>query len=220
MNKLIIVGFVWCAGVATCGWSQEIKVTTTGVEVGAAGSSASGSLMQQSGQTTSFVTKDGVNPPEVRMVIKPDGKVGVGTSAPTEKLEVAGNIKVGGAVLSPSGAAPIFGCRAWVNFDGTRDAAGVVNASNTGRYIRGSGNVTSVIKTGTGSYVINFTVPMQDDNYAFFISSDINGVYQKSWQSIVQYGSKTAGSISVFARGDAPSGDVNDKPEISVSIFR
>lgn len=48
-------------------------------------------LIQQSGQTTSFVTKDGVNPPEVRMVIKPDGKVGIGTTTPSEKFTVTGN---------------------------------------------------------------------------------------------------------------------------------
>ncbi len=91
MNKLIVIGLVGCVWAAPCGWSQEINVTATGVEVGAAGSSASGSLMQQSGQTTSFVTKDGVNPPEVRMVIKPDGKVGIGTTTPSEKLTVTGN---------------------------------------------------------------------------------------------------------------------------------
>jgi hypothetical protein len=79
MNKLIIIGFAGSIWAAACGWSQEINVTPTGVEVGAAGSSASGSLIQQSGQTTSFVTKGGVNPAEVRMVIKPDGKVGIGT---------------------------------------------------------------------------------------------------------------------------------------------
>ena len=103
MNKLIIVGFVWCAGVATCGWSQEINVTSTGVEVGAAGSSALGSLMQQSGQTTSFVTKDGVNPPEVRMMIKPDGKVGIGTTAPRGKFEVLGE---GGLIVSAANLDP------------------------------------------------------------------------------------------------------------------
>ncbi len=108
MNKLIIIGFMGSVWVATCGWSQEINVTATGVEVGAAGSSASGSLMQQSGQTTSFVTKDGVNPPEVRLVIKPDGKIGVGTTTPSEKLTVAGNsvttgsAKVGSLIVGTS----------------------------------------------------------------------------------------------------------------------
>jgi hypothetical protein len=91
MNKLIVIGLVGCVWAAPCGWSQEINVTATGVEVGAAGSSATGSLIQQSGQTTSFVTKDGVNPPEVRMVINPDGKVGIGTTTPSEKFTVAGN---------------------------------------------------------------------------------------------------------------------------------
>jgi hypothetical protein len=112
MNKLIIISLAGCVWAATCGWSQEINVTPTGVEVGAAGSSASGSLIQQSGQTTSFVTKDGVNPPEVRMVIKPDGKVGIGTTTPSEKFTVAGNSVTTGSATVGSlvvGTSPILG---------------------------------------------------------------------------------------------------------------
>jgi hypothetical protein len=47
-----------------------------------------------------------------------------------------------------------FGCRAWVNFDGTGTAS-----------IRGSGNVSSITDLGTGSYEINFTTSMPDTNY-------------------------------------------------------
>lgn len=83
-----VVGFTWAA---TLGFAQEINVTSTGVGVGAVGSTASGALIQQSGQDTSFVTKDGVNPAETRMIIKGDGKVGIGTTTPSEKLTVAGN---------------------------------------------------------------------------------------------------------------------------------
>jgi hypothetical protein len=111
MIKLIAISFVGCVWAATCGWAQEINVTATGVEVGAAGSSASGSLIQQSGQTTSFVTKDGVNPPEVRMVIKPDGKVGIGTTTPSEKLTVTGNSVTTGSATVGSlvvGTSPIL----------------------------------------------------------------------------------------------------------------
>jgi hypothetical protein len=57
--------------------------------------------------------------------------------------------------------ATAFGCRAWINFDGTL----VTNpASTTG--IRGSGNVSSVLDNGTGDYTINFTNAMPDGNYA------------------------------------------------------
>ena len=65
-----------------------------------------------------------------------------------------------------SGTAPIFGARAWVNFDATRNAAGGTDSANTARYIRAGGNVSSVVKNGTGDYRVNFTTAMDDANYA------------------------------------------------------
>lgn len=64
-----------------------------------------------------------------------------------------------------SGTAPIFGVRAWVNFDATRDSTGNTNSSNTNRFIRSSGNVESVLKTATGKYTITFTTAMPNANY-------------------------------------------------------
>ena len=66
--------------------------------------------------------------------------------------------------------ATAFGCRAWVNFDGTTNTGGFCT-------IRGSGNVTSVADNGTGDYTVNFTTAMPDINYAVaglarFASSD------------------------------------------------
>jgi len=54
-----------------------------------------------------------------------------------------------------SGTAPIYPCRAWVNFNGTGTVA-----------IRASGNVTSITDNGTGDYTVNFTTAMPDVNYA------------------------------------------------------
>jgi hypothetical protein len=51
--------------------------------------------------------------------------------------------------------ATAYGCRAWVNFNGT----GVVA-------IRASGNVTSITDHATGEYGINFTTAFPDANYA------------------------------------------------------
>jgi hypothetical protein len=51
--------------------------------------------------------------------------------------------------------ATAYGCRAWVNFNGTGTPA-----------IRGSGNVTSITDNGTGNYTVNFTTAMPDTNYA------------------------------------------------------
>jgi hypothetical protein len=63
--------------------------------------------------------------------------------------------------------ATAYGCRAWVNFNGTGTVA-----------IRASGNVTSITDNGTGDYSINFTTAMPDGNYAVsgtaMLSSSIN----------------------------------------------
>jgi hypothetical protein len=55
-------------------------------------------------------------------------------------------------------SAVAYACRAWVNFNGT---------TATPSTIRGSGNVSSVTKNGTGDYTITFTTAMVDANYSF-----------------------------------------------------
>jgi len=54
-----------------------------------------------------------------------------------------------------SGSAPIYGARAFVNFNGT----GVVA-------IRASGNVSSITDNGTGDYTVNLTSGVADENGA------------------------------------------------------
>ena len=65
-----------------------------------------------------------------------------------------------------TGDAPIFGARAWVNFDASRDASGASNTSNTNRFIGASGNVSSVLKTGIGKFTVTMTTALPDANYA------------------------------------------------------
>lgn len=65
-----------------------------------------------------------------------------------------------------TGTAPIYGVRAWVNFDATRNSSGGSDSANTNRFIRASGNVTSVLKNAAGDFTINFTTAMPDLNYA------------------------------------------------------
>lgn len=66
-----------------------------------------------------------------------------------------------------TGAAPIYGCRAWVNFNGTRNATDTGASTNGANVlIRASGNVASVLKNGTGDFTVTFTTAMPDVNYA------------------------------------------------------
>ena len=51
--------------------------------------------------------------------------------------------------------ATAYGCRAWVNFNGTGTVA-----------IRASGNVSSITDNGAGDYDVNFVNAMPDVNYS------------------------------------------------------
>jgi hypothetical protein len=86
------------------------------------------------------------------------------------------NGSIVGAKLSGNqyGSAPIFGVRAWVNFDGTRNTSFGVDATNTNRWLRGVGNVSSVLRTGTGRYTITFANPMPNEGYAVICSTGQN----------------------------------------------
>ena len=57
-------------------------------------------------------------------------------------------------LFNVSGSAPVFACRAWVNFDGT----GAVP-------IRASGNVSSITDEGNNTYTVNFATAMEDEDY-------------------------------------------------------
>ncbi|MCT7528826.1 hypothetical protein N5T79_06670 [Aliarcobacter cryaerophilus] len=57
--------------------------------------------------------------------------------------------------LNATGTAPIYACRAWVNFKGTGTVA-----------IRASGNVSSITDNEVGDYTVNFTSAMPNANYS------------------------------------------------------
>jgi hypothetical protein len=59
------------------------------------------------------------------------------------------------AATNATGDAPIYSCRAWVNFNGTGTVA-----------IRASGNVSSITDNGVGIYTVNFTNALPDANYS------------------------------------------------------
>jgi len=78
----------------------------------------------------------------------------VDSGAISEKMRVtsAGLLKFNSGYGS---AATAYGCRAWVNFNGTSTVA-----------IRASGNVSSITDNSTGNYTVNFAAAMPDVNYA------------------------------------------------------
>jgi len=73
------------------------------------------------------------------------------------------------SLVTISGTAPLYMCRAWVNFNGTGTVA-----------IRASGNVSSITDNGTGDYTVNFTTAMPDANYAGLVTAGDYGSVGRS----------------------------------------
>lgn len=152
-----------------------------------------------------------------RMSINGSGNVGIGTNNPQQALHVQGNVRVGDATLTqPSGSAPMFVCRAWVLFNGTRDTTGAVSTANTNRQILASGNVSSVTRVATGTYSVNFTTAMPDANFAAFATcSSVSSVARN-----LAAGVNTRTVNSVLAHIEDSDGVPVDQDTFSVCIFR
>ena len=85
--------------------------------------------------------------------------------------------------LNATGSAPLYACRAWVNFNGTGTVA-----------IRASGNVSSITDNGVGIYRVNFTNAMPDANYCF-----TGGMQEQNWGGMVNtYTTFNAGYLDIY----------------------
>ena len=104
--------------------------------------------------------------------------------------------------------ATAYGCRAWVNFNGTGTVA-----------IRASGNVTSITDNGTGDYTVNFTNAMPDANYCAVMTSDFAQSIMKSAADWGASGTNpTTTAVRMFTRsGGSVASDCNFG---YVAIFR
>jgi hypothetical protein len=124
------------------------------------------------------------------------------------RITVANTLVVNGNLLFNSGygsAATAYGCRAWVNFNGTGTVA-----------IRGSGNVTSITDNGNGDYTVNFTTSITYVNYA------VTGMSRSTSSSgYLIYGNATSGNATGSVRISTSSTTAfGDSETISISIFR
>jgi hypothetical protein len=116
-------------------------------------------------------------------------------------IDASGNLQFNSGYGS---AAIAYGCRAWVNFNGTTNTGGFCT-------IRASGNVTSVADNGTGLYTVNLTNAMPDANYAVVCGGDQQENFYTGQPS-------SASAVSVQSQDDAPA--PQDSAVISIAIFR
>jgi hypothetical protein len=105
--------------------------------------------------------------------------------------------------------ATAYGCRAWVNFNGTGTVA-----------IRASGNVSSITDNGTGDYTVNYTTAMPDANYSTCASNiGTTGTVTDTYQFVHSANvAPSTSSIRIKLRRD--DGNVFDNNYISVAVFR
>jgi hypothetical protein len=101
--------------------------------------------------------------------------------------------------------ATAYGCRAWVNFNGT----GTVS-------IRGSANVSSITDNGTGDYTVNFTTAMSDANYSVVASSSYSANAARGSVWAEPYAVSTS-AARILTSGTAALFDV---ASVTAAIFR
>ena len=122
------------------------------------------------------------------------------TSVP---INIQGDLKMNSGYGS---SATAYGCRAWVNFNGTGTVA-----------IRASGNVSSITDNGTGQYFINFASALTDANYSVTgIGGHVVGVV--ALFATVREGTRTTSGVEVdFFTVSSTYHDTND---VNVAVFR
>jgi hypothetical protein len=106
--------------------------------------------------------------------------------------------------------ATAYGCRAWVNFNGTGTVA-----------IRASGNVLSITDNGVGDYTVNFTTAMPDANYSVGGSIKYNTSTTAGTDMRFEIKSSTAMTASAFTVVCSNyTGTLVDMNTVVLNVFR
>ena len=121
------------------------------------------------------------------------------------RLDSSANLKFNSGYGS---VATAYGCRAWVNFNGTGTVA-----------INASGNVTSITDNGTGDYTVNFTTALPDTNYCWATGST-HGSGQVAPRILsYQDGTKTTTAFQVLCEATSDGSNV-DNNNLCLTIHR
>ena len=152
-----------------------------------------------------------------------------GTAVPTIPITVLTNSVTALDTTASNGATsnadntalPLFGCRAFVNFDGTSYTNVTVNSATEAHCaIRASGNVSKVVRTAQGDYKIFFTTAMPDENYIVTsMGRHDNGVTEEGFAVCVQ-GSDPIKTSFVRISTHKTSTALHDSKFALIAIFR
>jgi hypothetical protein len=130
----------------------------------------------------------------------------LGSRSERMRIDYSGNLLFNSGYGS---VATAYGCRAWVNFNGTGTVA-----------IRASGNVSSITDNNTGLYTVNLATAMPDANgsvVAFaYKSSATDGQYR---YSATGFNTILAGSFGIHT-GTTQVDNALDAPVVTAAVFR
>jgi hypothetical protein len=127
---------------------------------------------------------------------------GTGGYVERARIDASGNFLFNSGYGS---AAVAYGCRAWVNFNGTGTIA-----------IRASGNVSSITDNGTGDYTVNFTTAMPDANFSGVAFNMDGGSGYRNYFTIGNGYTTTTFRFIIIT----PSSVYADPSTLGVAIFR
>jgi hypothetical protein len=119
---------------------------------------------------------------------------------------------ISNGTVSTSTANVINGAKAWVNFNGVPTVS-----------IRGSYNVSSVTRSTTGTYTINFTNAFADANYAWAFGGWNNGTGNGGWIAAGTGSGSYPTGVSTTSLGIvcySSGGTLLDETAVCVSVFR
>tara|TARA_A100001015_G_scaffold1789_1_gene2386 strand:+ start:766 stop:1266 length:501 start_codon:yes stop_codon:yes gene_type:complete len=155
------------------------------------------------------LTQTGTNTPEIANPVLNKSLTSLDTSASNGATSNADNT-----------ALPLFGCRAFVRFDSVYTATVSVNGVNEEHCtIASSGNISKVVRTGTGDYKIHFAVQMPDTNYAAVASTSYGNTVTESVIQFAQNEFTETTCRLVTGYSHTSPGKANQF-QISVVIFR
>lgn len=144
----------------------------------------------------------------IELATSPEAVSGTNTTKAITPSTMAIGIK---NALNAWSDAPMYACRAWVNFNGTGTPS-----------IRASGNVSSITDNGVGDYTINFTSSMPNTNYSLSglptETSDTTPVVPTLKMSAGVPVTKTTSACRISSRSSTTTG-VLDIQEIFVQVF-
>jgi hypothetical protein len=145
IGKTPTAGYILDAGIATVAGTVAGRIINTDTSA----TSAAYMFTTQGAQTTAIYSYG--NGVSYAGAISNNAFALVTNNTERMRIDTSGNLLFNSGYGS---VATAYGCRAWVNFNGTGTVA-----------IRASGNVSSITDNGTGDYTVNFTTALVDANY-------------------------------------------------------